>query len=508
MNEGIRDDEEVKNEERRDGDEAETVAEREEEDEEEGEGVLLTQAPYILATQEDASTQHNFEEMANNDTHKEGKATNNNNISIRTRIPNKKLWTRNEEGEKINLLACPSPTKEIEYVTGLIQHLNATKKFEFGEMAVLFRNYKSRKSFHMTSFEKRLKQRGIPFILNGKDKFFKRGSVLDILSHLKLIINPDDNDAFMRVLALHLPLHSSSSPSIEGTSGNQSPSTELNRSTSSSGPSISFREILTKLRGIEETQHKTLFNASLEYLGIGEGMVNEKSPRRRLTHADGKLKKMIGLINKIRFEAAREKLARRRLCKKKGWPVGAEQKTFGQLIGSVISSSNYLGGIADESDEGAIVGEWNGEEENSSGDMAEVSMRTMKKLQHVQRLQREAEEFEKRFMKKCYGESLLRSERDSVSSSSSESPDPSKDEEENEEGEGGGGLSMLDMLTEFVKEIESGGKQHTGLFSDRKDAVTLSTIHKAKGLEVHPPPPQNIYSKNPNFLWTSGRRYS
>jgi len=107
----------------------------------------------------------------------------------------KKLWSERDEGAPIRVLECRDDEHEAERVAAEITHLAEKHKARWNEFAVLYRgNHQSR------AFEKSLRLARIPYHLTGGTAFLERAEVKDLLAYLRLINNPDDDAAFLRIV--------------------------------------------------------------------------------------------------------------------------------------------------------------------------------------------------------------------------------------------------------------------------------------------------------------------
>jgi len=106
----------------------------------------------------------------------------------------KKLWSALGEGERIRIIQCKDEEHEAERVVSDI----LMQKFQgrpLGDIAILYRgNHQAR------VFEKMLRQHDLPYFLSGGLSFFSRAEIKDTMSYLRLMANPDDNTAFLRII--------------------------------------------------------------------------------------------------------------------------------------------------------------------------------------------------------------------------------------------------------------------------------------------------------------------
>ena len=106
----------------------------------------------------------------------------------------KKLWTENHDGDKAVLYQAPDERAEARYIVEKIQSLH-TDGLPYGEMSILYRtNAQSR------VIEEAFLQAGIPYRVFGGLKFYDRKEIKDVLSYLRLVINPDDDVSMRRVI--------------------------------------------------------------------------------------------------------------------------------------------------------------------------------------------------------------------------------------------------------------------------------------------------------------------
>lgn len=107
----------------------------------------------------------------------------------------KTLWTNNEEGDKVIINVCFDERDEANLVARKITSLISTGKIRPRDIAVLYRtNSQSR------NFEETFLKSSIPYIIVGGIEFYKRKEVKDILAYLKLLVNPKDDESFLRIV--------------------------------------------------------------------------------------------------------------------------------------------------------------------------------------------------------------------------------------------------------------------------------------------------------------------
>ncbi len=107
----------------------------------------------------------------------------------------KALWSDLGNGEPIRIMRVPDEHKEaVRVVSSLVAHHFRFKK-SYGDYAILYRgNHQSR------LFEKQLREQQVPYFISGGTSFFSHTEIRDMLSYLRLLVNPDDDNAFLRVI--------------------------------------------------------------------------------------------------------------------------------------------------------------------------------------------------------------------------------------------------------------------------------------------------------------------
>ncbi len=107
----------------------------------------------------------------------------------------KRLWSELGPGDPIRVLACKNEEHEAQKVVSEILHHRFTKGGRYGDYAILYRgNHQAR------IFEKVLRENSIPYFLSGGTSFFSRAEIKDLMAYLRLLANPDDDAAFLRIV--------------------------------------------------------------------------------------------------------------------------------------------------------------------------------------------------------------------------------------------------------------------------------------------------------------------
>ncbi|KAB8310609.1 MULTISPECIES: DNA helicase Rep [Rahnella] len=107
----------------------------------------------------------------------------------------KRLFSELGYGETLKVVTANNEDHEAERVVGeLIAH-HFINKTGYGDYAILYRgNHQSR------LFEKMLMQNRIPYRISGGTSFFSRPEIKDLLAYLRVLTNPDDDSAFLRIV--------------------------------------------------------------------------------------------------------------------------------------------------------------------------------------------------------------------------------------------------------------------------------------------------------------------
>ncbi len=106
----------------------------------------------------------------------------------------KKLWSKNEQGNKILVNGFWETKEESIYVSDKIESLIKNKN-KLSEISILFRI-----SAHTRTFEERFINLGLPYKIIGGLRFYERKEIKDIIAYLRLINNTSDDLAFERII--------------------------------------------------------------------------------------------------------------------------------------------------------------------------------------------------------------------------------------------------------------------------------------------------------------------
>lgn len=107
----------------------------------------------------------------------------------------KTLWSELGLGDPIRVVRCTTEDAEAERVAAEILTQRARRNAKFRDFAVLYRgNHQAR------LIELKLQHHQIPYNISGGTSFFARTEIKDIMAYLRLIVNPEDDNAFLRVI--------------------------------------------------------------------------------------------------------------------------------------------------------------------------------------------------------------------------------------------------------------------------------------------------------------------
>ena len=107
----------------------------------------------------------------------------------------KKVFSKNEQGEKIRLKMAYSDKEEAMIVCNEISRLRRTEKCPYSDFAILYRtNSQSR------SFEEYMRKQNIPYRIYGGLSFYQRKEIKDIIAYFRVVANPDDEEAIKRII--------------------------------------------------------------------------------------------------------------------------------------------------------------------------------------------------------------------------------------------------------------------------------------------------------------------
>ncbi len=107
----------------------------------------------------------------------------------------KKVFSENEQGDKIKVLCAHSDLEESEMVANRMLDLHTFKDVPWSQIAILYRtNAQSR------PLEEALRKRGLPYKIYGGLSFYQRKEIKDVIAYFRMSVNPNDEEAFKRII--------------------------------------------------------------------------------------------------------------------------------------------------------------------------------------------------------------------------------------------------------------------------------------------------------------------
>ncbi len=107
----------------------------------------------------------------------------------------KQVYSKNETGEKIQVMQALTDTEEGFNISSDIFDRRFSLRLKWSDFAILYRtNAQSR------IFEETLRRKNIPYKIYGGLSFYERKEIKDILAYMRMVINPEDEEAFKRTI--------------------------------------------------------------------------------------------------------------------------------------------------------------------------------------------------------------------------------------------------------------------------------------------------------------------
>ncbi|MFT5044401.1 MAG: ATP-dependent DNA helicase Rep, partial [Porticoccaceae bacterium] len=107
----------------------------------------------------------------------------------------KRLWSDLGIGDMLRVSVCKHTLDEAEWVAAEILTRHYQKDTPWGDFAILYRS-----NFQSRAFEQALREKKIPYVISGGKSFFDKVEIKDMMAYLKLMVNPDDDTAFLRCI--------------------------------------------------------------------------------------------------------------------------------------------------------------------------------------------------------------------------------------------------------------------------------------------------------------------
>ena len=107
----------------------------------------------------------------------------------------KALWSDKAFGDPVRVISCRNEDAEAERIATEILQFQLQNEAEFRDFAILYRsNHQAR------LMELKLQSYKVPYKVSGGQSFFARTEVKDIMAYLKILLNPADDNAFLRIV--------------------------------------------------------------------------------------------------------------------------------------------------------------------------------------------------------------------------------------------------------------------------------------------------------------------
>ena len=116
-------------------------------------------------------------------------------IANNEKLFDKRLWSEHGTGEQIVVTNCRDAEHEAEWVATRIVAHKFEHRTRFKDYAVLYRgNHQAR------LLEQQLRNHRIPYVISGGQSFFDKAEIRDLIAYLRLLMNEDDDLAFIRAI--------------------------------------------------------------------------------------------------------------------------------------------------------------------------------------------------------------------------------------------------------------------------------------------------------------------
>lgn len=107
----------------------------------------------------------------------------------------KDVFSKNDEGDNLTLKTAYSDKEEAMIVCNEINRIRRIEHCKYSDFAILYRtNSQSR------SFEEAMRKAGMPYKIYGGLSFYQRKEIKDMIAYFRMIVNPDDEEAFKRII--------------------------------------------------------------------------------------------------------------------------------------------------------------------------------------------------------------------------------------------------------------------------------------------------------------------
>ncbi|MZR62802.1 DNA helicase Rep [Alcanivorax sp. DP30] len=116
-------------------------------------------------------------------------------IANNPHVFDKSLWSDYGYGEPLRFSALRDEDAETEWIASDIFHRRLQQGLKWKDFAILYRG-----NFQSRILEMKLQSLSIPYKVSGGTSFFSRSEIKDLMCYLRLLVNPDDDNAFLRII--------------------------------------------------------------------------------------------------------------------------------------------------------------------------------------------------------------------------------------------------------------------------------------------------------------------
>ena len=126
-------------------------------------------------------------------------------INCNSKRHGKKLWSNRGDGHPIELFYAPNETQEAEAIVSRLMKIKERFSLAWSDFAILYRSNTLSRSIETallrhTFIDEEKRYRRIPYAVYGGEEFYEHKEVKDILSYLRVIVNPSDHEALLRII--------------------------------------------------------------------------------------------------------------------------------------------------------------------------------------------------------------------------------------------------------------------------------------------------------------------
>lgn len=107
----------------------------------------------------------------------------------------KQSYSENDFGEKIAVLRAYNVAEEAQMIASAVRSVNRTSQISWDRIAILYRT-----NAQSLALEDAFRKNNIPYRIFGGNSFYNRKEIRDMLAYIRLIVNPKDDEAFLRIV--------------------------------------------------------------------------------------------------------------------------------------------------------------------------------------------------------------------------------------------------------------------------------------------------------------------